>query len=256
MSKSLRMRVESALFFESPVEMYRRIFLRVRPHSALPEVEVSFKRYANANSRIKLAQGRLVVEISDLLESAPTPVQEALAHILISKLYRQIPDAREETVYRRYLNRSDVRRVLEAVKQERGRKQVRSPKGSQYDLSEIFEILNFEHFHGLMARPNLGWSLRSAHATLGHYDASHNMIVLSSLLDSPEAPELAVRYVMFHEMLHVKYPTNYRAGRRCVHTPEFKSAERKFPQYKAARAALKKFIETTARYCTEKRKDL
>lgn len=247
------MRVESALFFESPVEMYRRIFLQVRPHSTLPEVEVRFKRYANANSRIKLAEGRLVVEISDLLEAAPAPVQEALAHILISKLYRRIPETNHTTLYRRYLNRSDVRRVLEAVKQERGHKQVRDPRGHQYDLSEVFETLNFDHFHGLMARPNLGWSLRSAHGTLGHYDPSHNTIVLSSLLDSPDAPELAVRYVMFHEMLHVKYPTDFRAGRRCVHTPEFKAAERKFPEYKAARAALKKFLENTARQRTGKK---
>jgi predicted metal-dependent hydrolase len=241
------MRVESALFFESPVEMYRRIFRQVRPHSTLPDVEVRFKRYVNANSRIRLAEGRLLVEISDLLETAPAPVQEALAHILISKLYRHVPDRNLTSLYRRYLNRADVRRVMQEVKQERGRKQLRDPKGRHYDLTEIFEILNFEHFHGLMARPNLGWSLRDAQVTLGHYDPSHNTIVLSSVLDSGEAPELAVRYVMFHEMLHVRFPTNYRAGRRCVHTPEFKAAEREFPEYKAARTALKKYLEQAAR---------
>jgi hypothetical protein len=248
MLKSVGMRVEPALCLGRPVELYRRILTQIRPHSALPEIEVHFRRYANANSRIRLTDGRLLVEISDLLEAAPLPVQEALAHILISKLYRGVPDRSQTTLYRRYLNRPDVRRVIEAVKQERGRKQVRDPKGSCYDLCEIFDTLNFEHFHGLMARPNLGWSLRSAHGTLGHYDPSHNMIVLSSLLDSADAPEQAVHYVMFHEMLHVKHPTNFRAGRRCVHTPEFKAAERRFPEYKTARAALKKFLESTARY--------
>jgi predicted metal-dependent hydrolase len=77
--------------------------------------------------------------------------------------------------------------------------------------------------------------------------------VLSSLLDSADAPELAVRYVMFHEMLHVKYPTDFRAGRRCVHTPEFKAAERKFPDYKTARAILKKFLENNARQRSAKK---
>ncbi|MBC7927568.1 MAG: M48 family metallopeptidase [Bryobacteraceae bacterium] len=91
-----------------------------------------------------------------------------------------------------------------------------------------------------MARPDLGWSLRKSRVTLGHYDPCHHAIVLSSLMDGPEVPRLAVEYVMFHEMLHLRYPVEHRGARRCVHTPEFKAAERTFPQMKEARELLRK----------------
>jgi hypothetical protein len=47
---------------------------------------------------------------------------------------------------------------------------------------------------------------------------------------------------MFHEMLHLRYPTESRGARRCVHTPEFKKAERAFAEYAEAKDALKKLV--------------
>ena len=241
------MHVEATTLFEKPEEAYRRVFRDLKPHAPVPTVTVHFKRYANANSRIRLSSGHLLVEISDLLESAPSAVQDALAHILISKLYRRCPDRSQVAVYRRYLNRSDIRRTLQQVKQERGRKRYRDPKGRYYNLCDLFDELNFAHFSGLMSQPQLGWSLRPSRSTLGHYDPSHNVIILSGLLDSPEAPALAVKYVMFHEMLHLRYPTDYRALRRCIHTPEFREAEKQFPGYKIAKASLRRFVETASK---------
>jgi hypothetical protein len=237
------MPVETALFFESVEQIYERVFRTAKPRTPVPSVTVSFRKYANANSRIRLHEGSLKVEISDLLEHAPAPIQEALASILIAKLFRKEPDKGSMAQYRRYLNRADVRRTLHSVKQERGRKTIRDPKGHTYDLTAIFDALNFEHFHGLMARPGLGWSVRRSRTTLGHYDPSHHVIVLSNVLDSPDAPELAVRFVMFHEMLHLRYPTQHRGIRRCVHTGEFKLAERQFPDYARAQDELKRFVE-------------
>jgi hypothetical protein len=133
-----------------------------------------------------------------------------------------------------------MRRSLELVKQARGRKFVSGPKGSFYNLEEIFETLNFRHFYGLMARPLLGWSRRPSRVMLGHYDPSHNAIILSRILDSPRAPRLAVEYVLFHEMLHLRFPVDHRGARRCVHTPDFKHAEKEFPDLKQAKELLKK----------------
>jgi hypothetical protein len=209
-------------------------------------VTVNFKKYANANSRIRLSSDHVLVEISDLLEGAPVAVHDALAHILISKLYRRQPDPGRMAVYRRYLNRADVRRTLQRATRERGRKRYRDPDGRHYNLCDLFDALNFAHFNGLMAQPQLGWSLRPSRSTLGHFDPSHNAIILSGVLDSPEAPEVAVKYVMFHEMLHMRYPTEYRSSRRCIHTPDFRAAERAFPEFQIAKAALRKFVEAAS----------
>jgi hypothetical protein len=237
-----KMQVEAALFFETVEQIYARVFRIARPHTPLPDISVRYKKYANANSRISLREGRLLVEISDLLESAPAPIQEALASVLLAKLFGKAPDKNCLAQYRHYLNRADMRRSLHSVKRERGRKAYSEPRGAVYDLTYLFAALNEQYFHGLMAAPALGWSLRASRTILGHYDPSHHVIVLSRSLDSADAPESAVRFVMFHEMLHLRYPTENRGARRCVHTPEFKRAEREFANYAEAKEALKKFV--------------
>jgi hypothetical protein len=232
--------LESAIFFETPQELFVRVFSELKPRTAPPEVRVEFCRFANANSSIRLENSRLHVRISDVLEGVPAPILEALAFILLSKLYRRpVPDG-YSVRYRRYLNRKDMRRNLHLVRQTRGRKLASAPQGAYYDLNQIFEELNFRYFHGLMAKPNLGWSLRRSRGTLGHYDPSHNTIVLSKVLDDSNVPQLAVEYVMFHEMLHLRYPVDHSGNRRCVHTPEFKEAERQFPRYEEAKNLLKR----------------
>src|SRR5437879_11416579 len=67
---------QSALFFETPAEIYARVLKDLKPRTALPEIEVEFRRYANANSSIRLGDGRLTVKIADILEGAPAPILE------------------------------------------------------------------------------------------------------------------------------------------------------------------------------------
>ena len=240
------MNLETALFFESIEQIYVRVFRTLRPRTELPQVSVHYRKYANTNSRVRLAENRLQVDISDLLEGAPAPVQEALAFILLAKLFGKRPDTAAVARYRRYLNRADVRRTLHLVRQSRGRKTFSAPQGKVYDLVKVFEDLNEQYFQGLMARPQLGWSRRASRTTLGHYDPSHNVIVLTKLFDCSETPELIVRYVMFHEMLHLCYPTQHRGHHRCIHTQEFKRAEKQFEGYREARSELRRFVTAAA----------
>jgi hypothetical protein len=201
---------------------------------------VEFKQYANANAQIRIESGVLRVRIADSLEKAPDDVQESLARILLSKLFRKPVPREASDRYRRYLNRRDIRSTLDRVRRERGRKQVEPPKGRFFDLEELFDQLNFRYFFGLMARPTLGWSPRASRTLLGHYDPSHNTIVISRILDRPGTPPLTVEYVLFHEMLHVRYPAEHHGARRCVHTQAFKDAERCFERLKEAKALLRK----------------
>ena len=239
-----RMQVEGGALLEAVEQIYSRVFEILQPRSPVPRVTLRFRKYANANSRIRLDKGLLTVEVSDLFETAPLAVQEALAYILLGKLLRKPPEPGMITRYRNYLNRAHVRRSLHVIKQKRGRKLLRSAQGETYDLDEVFEELNFTYFHGLMARPQLGWSAAFSRTILGHYDAAHNTIVLSRILDSAQAPRLIVDFVMFHEMLHLKYPTEHRGTRRCVHTRHFKHAEKEFVDYDKAKAALADFVQS------------
>lgn len=234
------MQLQSALFFESPQELFARVFKEWKPRTAVPAVHVEFCKFANANSFIRWDEDGLQIRITDVLEGAPAPILEALANILISKLVRRpVPKTHAER-YRRFLNRKDMRRSLQLLKQARGRKFVSGPQGACYNLDDVFEDLNARYFHGLMARPLLGWSRKPSRVMLGHYDPSHNAIVLSKLLDRSAIPRLAVEYVLFHEMLHLRFPVEHRGARRCVHTRDFKAAEKEFASLREAKEVLKR----------------
>jgi len=232
--------IQAALFFETPEEIYARVFRELKPRVPLPHLCVEFCRFANPNSFIRLEDGRLHVRISDLLAGAPAPVTEALAHILLGKLYRKPVPRMYTHRYRLYLNRRDVRRQVHLVRQIRGRKFVSGPQGAHRNLDSVFERLNQEFFDGLLTRPQLGWSRELSRGMLGHFDPSHNAIIISRIFDQPQAPELALDYVMFHEMLHLRHPVDHNGVRRRVHTREFREAERRFPQLKEAKEILKR----------------
>lgn len=221
------------------VPTFLAAFRQIKPRTPFPELSVEFYPFAHLNSTIRLRSGRISVRISDLLASAPEPVIEALAHILLRKLYRKPIPRLYNTRYRRYTGRKDIAAKSALIRQIRGRKQLTSPRGKYYDLTEIFEELNGAYFHGLLGQPVLSWSPAAARRNLGHYDPAHNAVLISRIFDTPRVPRFVLQYVMYHEMLHLKYPVRLKGSRRCVHSPEFQKEERLFPLWREAEALLK-----------------
>lgn len=205
----------------------------------MPPFDVRFRRFTSLNTTIRLREGVLRVRLSDLLEAAPEPIHRAIAHILIAKLYRKPVLAEESERYRHYITSEGVARVAHEVRQARGRKRITTPVGRVYDLEEVFEAVNTRLFEGALECPTLTWSAHEARRMLGHYDSAHNTIVVSRVFDRPNTPRCAIEYLLYHEMLHLKHPVRIKAGRRCVHSREFKAEERLFPELRQARAYLK-----------------
>ncbi len=239
MLNSPEKQVEPPLSGKCVEALYLRVFSELRPRTAPPRVEVEFCRFANVNCFIKMSEGVVHVRISDLLAGAPPSVMEALAWILLSKLFRKPVPRIHAHRYRVFMNRGEMRRTMHSVRQERGRKFVSGPQGKHYNLEQVFEDINFRFFHGLMARPQLGWSRKASRSTLGHYDPSHHAIIISRIFDSPKVPPLALEYVVFHEMLHLRHPVDHSGARRRVHTREFREAEKQFPRFQEAVELLK-----------------
>ncbi len=201
-------------------------------------MHVRFYPFVSINNTIRMRQGELYIRLSDLLEAAPEPVLQAIAHILLAKLYRKPVDRTHSARYRRYVAGHEVTAKARLVRQMRGRKHIRSARGHHYHLEEIFDDLNRRFFHGLLGRPQLTWSQNPARSSLGHYDPAHNAIVISQVFDHPRVPRYAVEYILFHEMLHLKHPVKLKGSRRCVHSREFLAEENLFPEV----AQAKKFL--------------
>jgi predicted metal-dependent hydrolase len=220
--------------------MFEQAYRDLRPRAPMPPLEIKFRRFTSLNTTIRLREGRLIVRLSDLLEHAPESIHEAIAHILLAKLYRKPIAPFLADRYRRYTQSEAVSKQAERIRQDRGRKRISTARGHLYDLEEVFEAVNMRFFHGLLGRPTLTWSAHVAKRMLGHYDAAHNTIVVSRVFDRPGTPRYAVEYLLYHEMLHLKHPVRVRAGRRCVHSREFQAEERLFPELDLAREFLKR----------------
>jgi len=205
----------------------------------MPGFQVEFYAFTNVNSTIRLREGVMHVRVSDLLEGAPESIIKAIAHILLAKIYRKPIQPLHATRYRRYVSSHDMTARAHLVRQVRGRKRIESARGLVYDLDEIFEELNRQFFHGLLARPRMTWSRAHARNSLAHYDPAHNAIVVSRVFDHGRVPRHAIEYIVYHEMLHLKYPVKLRGSRRCVHGPEFQAEEKLFPQLEQAKAFLR-----------------
>jgi hypothetical protein len=205
----------------------------------MPDFRVEFYAFTSVNSTIRLREGVIHVRISDLLEGAPESVIEAIAHILLAKIYRKPIESLHAVRYRRYVSSHDMTTKAHLVRQVRGRKRIDSARGFYYDLEEIFECLNQRFFYGLLARPLMTWSRLRARNSLAHYDPAHNAIVVSRIFDHARVPRYAVEYIVYHEMLHLKHPVKLRGSRRCVHGPEFQAEEKLFPELERAKSFLK-----------------
>jgi predicted metal-dependent hydrolase len=225
---------------EGLLEIFQEIYNELRPGASVPELKVEFFAFANVNNTIRLRNGKLLVRLSDLLEGAPDRVLRAIAHILLAKMYRKPIDRGQAARYRKYVGSHEIVRKSHLVRQMRGRKLLRSPRGHYYDLDAVFEDLNARFFHGLMARPRMSWSHTKTRRILGHYDPAHNAIIISRIFDHPAMPRYVLEYIVYHEMLHLKHPVKLRGSRRCVHSAEFQAEERLFPRAAEANVFLKR----------------
>jgi len=206
----------------------------------MPEFHIEFFAFANVNNTIRLRDGKILARLSDLLEGAPEAVLHAIAHILLAKLYRK-PIANGYAVrYRKYVGSHEISSKAHLIRQMRGRKRIASANGHRFNLDEVFDELNLRYFHGLLGKPRLTWSPGISRTNLGHYDPAHNTIVVSRIFDHESMPRYALEYLLFHEMLHLKYPVKLRGSKRCVHPPEFQAEEKAFPHYEQAKLLLKR----------------
>ena len=119
-----------------------------------PPIRVEYYRFVGINHTVRLREGRLLVRLSDLFRRAPAPVLEALAAILLARLYRRNLPREARAAYREYSNSREMRRRAQASRRQRGRKLLAGPAGSRYHLTALFDDLNREYFKGrLPSRP-------------------------------------------------------------------------------------------------------
>jgi hypothetical protein len=117
---------------------------------------------------------------------------------------------------------------------------VAETRGLHHDLAASFARVNTAYFHGAVARPHLVWSRSFATRKFGHYDHAHDTVMVNAVLDRKTVPELAIDFIVYHELLHKQLGILWKSNRLAAHTPEFSEQEHKFQQYDEAKAVLRK----------------
>jgi predicted metal-dependent hydrolase len=220
--------------------VFRIAHLRLKPRSPVPEIAVEFFPFAGLSHTARLHEGRLYVRLSDICSDAPFEVYEALALILLARLYRKKVNHEYHQIYRAFTLRGEIQERTRSVRMDRGRPAKNGPaKGRHVDLAEAFHRLNAMYFSGTIEMPRLLWSARRARYVLGRYDAVHRIIFVSRIFDSPTIPSYVIEYILFHEMLHIKHASCVHDNKLMVHTPEFRREERSFASYDEAKLWLK-----------------
>jgi predicted metal-dependent hydrolase len=222
-------------------QVFQRIYTRLGCQGRPPRFVVEFHPYTDLTHTIRIREDIAHVRVSDALKTAPLDVLEAVAAILLGKLYRRRPPKSLLDSYREFSYARSTRRRLHSLRRQRGRKTEHRPAGKHYDLAPMFEELNQRYFENALPQPRLGWSRRVWRSQLGCFDPALNQIVLNRQLDQERVPSYVVAYVLYHEMLHVKHPIKFERCRRTSHSGEFRKEEKHFEDYGRAMRFLARF---------------
>jgi hypothetical protein len=233
----LRRSHKNRLIVPGGASLFQRVFTRLGCEGRPPRFRVEFYPYSSLVLTIRRREEAVHVRLSDLLRRAPRAVLEGAAALLLARLYRRKTSAELVAAYLQYARSHRTRSRINHMRRYRVRAAA-GPVGQRFNLDKMFAALNARYFDGKLQRPHIAWSQRSWRRQFGCYDPGPNQILLNRRMDRPGVPRLAVEYVLFHEMLHVKHPTRRSGCSLVSHSRGFRQEEKRFAQFERARKVL------------------
>lgn len=192
------------------------------------KIDVEFYKFRSLKHTIEWTLWRIRIRVNEHFRHAPDKIIELLAIILLAKVYKVRVGRDIRKSYDDYI---EILKESLPVKKY-NRLDSYTAKGEIFDLTKIFNQLNALYFGSNLKIPVLGWSRKNSYWRLGFYDKERDLLVISRVFDQSAVPEDIVRYMVYHEMLHIYYPSERKNGRRVIHPPAFRKTEKQFPGYK------------------------
>jgi hypothetical protein len=221
-------------------DVYSELIKRKRKKLTTPKkIFAEFYPYTNIKITLRQRGDKLLIRVSDILVDAPKEVMEGLAHIIISQQLKIKCEDRFRSVYRDYIYSDRIRSRKKSIRKDRSKKKITGHQGANFNLKDIFIVVNRKYLGNEISTPGLTWSSNSSKVRLGHFDPDLNIVVVSKNLDNKATPSCIIEYIIYHELLHGRCPGRYLNGRWYVHTPEFKREEKKFEELKFVKKWIK-----------------
>lgn len=217
----------------------RSVLCAAFPEFSRMKVEASFYPYIGLTHTVRRKGSVWKFRISDYCRHAPEAVLESIIVILACKVTRRKPGRKYLRTYEAFRKYPPVLEAIRERRLKRGRKYFAVHSGNIHSLQRICQELNHRHFNDQIDIRRIGWGIRKSRKRLGHYDPIHQTITLSPVLDSPEVPEYIIQYIVYHEMLHAVFEDGASVHKH--HPPEYRRAEKAYPDYARAKKFLAKF---------------
>ncbi len=198
---------------------------------------------------VKKSRGRVIVRAHHMFVSAPEQAGAAIAELAIKRSPQHVRAAKAVLQKFTRLNAAQIRR-----KRPKRRIRLRT-QGKHHNLQHYFDGVLRESFSSQPPpeQVRITWGRWGKTNTplrqirLGSYDPRRQLIRIHPILDRSDVPAWAVRFVIFHELLHHFMPSRRRRGRVEHHGPEFLRVERAHPDYAAFEAWMRGPLEVLMR---------
>lgn len=215
------------------LRVWRRVLkrrLKTRLHA---RVELDIHDNTHTMVTFQRHRGTWRLRLHHMFLAAPDNVLDVLARFI-----RQ-GDAASSAALDKFIERNKA--LIRKLPASQLRKRLKiEPRGHTHDLARIFQSLNARYFKGrntatITYGPAPKTRLPRKSIKMGSYSADAKVIRIHPALDQARVPRYFVEWIVFHEMLHhVHRARKGEDGRRCVHTPEFVAAERRFHDFRRA----------------------
>lgn len=220
--------------------------LGVRLAGALATPLASLVLTDNRSTILSARPGRrgLTLRVHWSFVDAPDEVVRALARVAAGGSERRSALAVVREHFRHH-------RMTSPAQRPRTEPAAGSGQGSHFDLEAIRDRINGIYFEDRLGVA-IAWGRvpvrrrrprrrRTIH--LGTYRPDLGLVRVHPVLDRAAVPLFVVESVVHHEMLHADLPVTVVAGRRRLHTPEFRRRERLFADHDRAQAWIDEHLD-------------
>jgi hypothetical protein len=220
----------------------RRTLLALRHANAVDgRIRVRFFNTASLY-RLEPRQGGWLLTAHQAFIGAPSEVLSALVRLGVPYTHKR----RLREIIKAHVEAPAFQARLSELERFR-RPPPDAARGAWIDLGECFRRVNRDYFDDALPAPQLAWSKKTRRREFGRYDAAADTVWLNPILDDAHVPVFVADFVVYHELLHKALGVRVSAGRRQVHTPAFRRAERRFAHFAESEAILKRLGETLRR---------
>ncbi len=185
------------------------------------------RRLSDFNANIRLRQNHLAVNLNLKWKNIDDEIKIGLIQSLLLRLLKQKAHTSNIELYNNFVK--NIPAFAEKTE-------------TDPILEASFCRINGQFFLDQVEKPNLKWG-QPSFRKLASYNFHNDMVVVSTIFK--KAPSRILDYLMYHELLHKHHQFRHRNGRSAFHTPEFRRAEKLYPNQELVEREIQQIIRST-----------